>query len=938
MKDLVIFIICLLAFPLLKAQNYNFNGTISREVLDNYLERAITMQGQSEIEGVLMLSETERLRNIDMLDDLEAKFIGRIGGWWENGWGQTNHDNFFDMVEQNVQDVKANDPDVICQAAVFEYVSATIETFWIPDYVWNEFGFYGNQIPTNHRLNYSDMLYSDGRYVDFWNPNASVPDITQVATQMWFYYMATRYISVGCEAIHFGQAEIMNEFDVGNKEYWQLLQRIRTYASTRNRGVVICDAHVPSGGMYYEPTLNMSVAAWENYTYPYGWQKQLLWDFHSIWVGYEEASGCTSNLQPVTVNPDPNRGLHQRSLGGRSPQGWYAVSNPYLVELDNGDVGTAVGCNSSPAWMLYGWDEISWFGEQPEYYRNRILKYTHYKIKCMDKNGHLIMPGLRGVTPGNGNPNYLYRANTGFHNQQVTIKNIWNNVLPSPENWVRHDFSDAYVSNSPNPGIADKNLVHVGNNRMYYIGTDQRVHGYIKYGDTWLTTSPSYAAGNINQQQKAAGDLVANPSGTYLYYRGTNGLIYRYKINNDWSYTYSAMPTNSAMQQQNISAMSSLICPTDNRIYYIAKENASGHRRIHGFIKYGSTWLTTSPSWSAHSNGFNINNQQKAALDLTINPSGTDLYYIGIDGLVYRYKINNDWSYTYSAMPTNTAMQQQKLQAFGSLICPKDNRLYYIAYEKNNGWKRRVHGFIKYGSTWLTTSPSWSAHSNGFNINNQQTTNNKLVCSPDNKTIAYLGSDSQLYGFNINNDWSYSFITFNKTPTNKTPRESLVFNSNNDLYYIASIFGDNKVHFFRYGYDHCENDGVQIVEPSCCIYRMTDDLSSENPIKSNLPQLNQKNQHRLNIQNTSFKIILSPNPAYSDNVSLSLEDSDEKLFKDEILSISIFDLNGKVLKNEEVIYTPAPINLNISDLANGVYLISVKSKIGISVEKLIISR
>lgn len=208
MKKITVLTVCALMSLMTLAQNYNFNGTMSREVLDNYLDRAITMQTLSAIEGVGLQPETERIKDINMLDDINAKFIGRIAGWWESGWGQTNHDNFFNKVQQNVSDVKANDPQVICQAAVFEYVSGTIETFWIPDYVWNEFGI---SPPTNHRLDYESMLYPApatqytiyGRAMTE-SERQSIPDITQTATQMWFYYMATRYISVGCEAIHFG--------------------------------------------------------------------------------------------------------------------------------------------------------------------------------------------------------------------------------------------------------------------------------------------------------------------------------------------------------------------------------------------------------------------------------------------------------------------------------------------------------------------------------------------------------------------------------------------------------------------------------------------------------------------------------------------------------------------------------------------------------------
>lgn len=95
MKIFTVLMVCTLMSTYSFAQDYNFNGTISREVLDNYLDRAITMQALSDIQGAGLQPESERIRDIDMLDDINAKFIGRMAGWWESGWGQTNHDNFF---------------------------------------------------------------------------------------------------------------------------------------------------------------------------------------------------------------------------------------------------------------------------------------------------------------------------------------------------------------------------------------------------------------------------------------------------------------------------------------------------------------------------------------------------------------------------------------------------------------------------------------------------------------------------------------------------------------------------------------------------------------------------------------------------------------------------------------------------------------------------
>src|SRR3546814_4098307 len=96
------------------------------------------------------------------------------------------------------------------------------------------------------------MLNPDGVLVNHWGVGASVPDISQLETRMFFYYMACRYMEAGIEALHFGQAELMAMTDRDNNyAAWRdLLQKVRSAASElARRGTVLCDAHLPNGGI-----------------------------------------------------------------------------------------------------------------------------------------------------------------------------------------------------------------------------------------------------------------------------------------------------------------------------------------------------------------------------------------------------------------------------------------------------------------------------------------------------------------------------------------------------------------------------------------------------------------------------------------------------------------------------------------------------------------
>jgi hypothetical protein len=252
------------------------------------------------------------------------------------------------------------------------------------------------------------MLYPDGRGHNHWGAKASIPDISQTETKLWFYFLATAYMDVGCEAIHFGQAEIMDANDPDHRHWWDLLQRVRQYAAAHaRRRLVLCDAHVPSGGMRHGD--------------------HLLFDFHSF------------PLRIVEVAERPQEGVLQvgvfdsiygKSMGGIAPSGWRCQHLPYLVELDNWGVSDRPGHGALGGCWVWGYDEMSWFAHQDEAYRNRWLRYAWAWVRANDPNGFLQMPGSR-VLHAPVDDRHWYHANTrsaavaGGFSQEAVIKAIW---------------------------------------------------------------------------------------------------------------------------------------------------------------------------------------------------------------------------------------------------------------------------------------------------------------------------------------------------------------------------------------------------------------------------------------------------------------------------------------------------------------------------------
>ncbi len=390
-----ILIILLTTTSFAATPTYNFDTKIPRKVLENYLSRSITM-------SELLHARGNPDDNIRMLNNTGAKFIGRAIYRWG---GESALENLLKTAKPIAQKLHKADPDIILQAAAFEIVSTDVSKIPIPESIFKEF----DLTPEKRNFSYEAMLYPNNHRVDHWRKGASVPDMSQLETRMWFTYLAARYIDIGIEAIHFGQVEIMDDRDPDHKHWRDMMQRTRQYARKHaRRHMLICDAHVPSGGIVHNG--------------------KLMFDFHSFPLRIEEVED-PGNPHHGILKIGYLDSIFKRSKGGITPSGWRCKSLPYIAELDNFGRSGKGGQNIGAHW-IWGYDEICWFAHQPEKYQNDWLWYAWKWIRQNDPNGYLQMPGSRTLADPVGNIHW-YFANTktpetptGF-NQEATIKAIW---------------------------------------------------------------------------------------------------------------------------------------------------------------------------------------------------------------------------------------------------------------------------------------------------------------------------------------------------------------------------------------------------------------------------------------------------------------------------------------------------------------------------------
>jgi hypothetical protein len=389
------FAICVFGFvqAVLAAGPYQFDGKMSREVLEDYLSRSITMEG-------LLNGRGDLDDNLRMLKLTGAKFIGRSLCLWG---GEANLLQDLERAKQQIPKVREADPEMILQACVFEIVSTQVEQVPVPDWAFLALG----QPIEKRNFRYADIIYPEGQRRN-WGPNASVPDVSQPETKLWFYFLAASYIDLGFEAIHFGQVEIMNHRDTDLAHWSQVLDLVRAYAAKHaRRHLVLCDGHVPTGGLLREG--------------------HLLLDFHSFPLRIMEDP---EHPQEATLKAGFSDSIYGRSKGGMTPNGWKCEHLPYLVELDNWGASKTPGQAKAGGIWIWGYDEITWFAHQSRQYRRNWLQYAWDWVRKTDPNGHLQMPGSRTLRSPLDNMRW-YFANTpspavptGLGDEE-TIRTIW---------------------------------------------------------------------------------------------------------------------------------------------------------------------------------------------------------------------------------------------------------------------------------------------------------------------------------------------------------------------------------------------------------------------------------------------------------------------------------------------------------------------------------
>jgi hypothetical protein len=330
---------------------------------------------------------------------------------------------------------------------------------------------------------------------------------------MWYYYQATQYINLGYTALHLGQLGLLNDGDPGNLNVNNLITKIYQYAQNtmnhpnnpNNFVLLDCDGakllHVspnlkseadnimvddgyPIGSAINVNGTTVTLNSWDDYLYNnyYGtnwniysdigdlnldnnpgdqtydsyYSTNLLLDFQTFPHSLKEtilAVNCSSTVDyQCDFDYGTNVNYLMTNTGGISPKGYVYTKAPFLINFDNmGGVIATIG--DSDPWSTWGYDEVSWFANLTDCYKNYWINYDYCTV--MDKGGYTCLVGRDVYGKTSNNIPHIYRADGT--SQESTIKTTWGvtNNLPKisftsnydGEGCKQYNFTDVTPAN-----------------------------------------------------------------------------------------------------------------------------------------------------------------------------------------------------------------------------------------------------------------------------------------------------------------------------------------------------------------------------------------------------------------------------------------------------------------------------------------------------------
>ncbi|MBR7132636.1 MAG: hypothetical protein IKD04_03805 [Clostridia bacterium] len=398
--------------PATAGMDFKFDYKISREVLCNYLSRAVTAADD------LTFLSLDNLKSISILNNVlytGAKYVSRAGCVWTPRMKEINS---MPGQKEFIALAHKYDPDIIFEACLFENVDGNVNEIPIPDWVFRAFGL----TPEKRNFNFGKIVHS----------GSTIPDMTKLEAQMLFYYRGTLYIDAGYEAFHMGQIDIISSKEYGTWECTaKVFNMLRDYANKNaRRHFILINAHTPYN---------------DNKSYVSTLDNKLIYDFICFPL---RATTNESTPHPPSANKPQTQylkvgngdSLFGRAFGGgMTHSGWYAETLPYYIEFDNASNTNGLLDIPTPNIAVnWGRDDIGWFASQPASYRSYWLDYAYSWLKELkneyNEDAFVCMPIFRPATP------YGYTSRT-FYDASCNLlsSNGYSDIFAIRDIWIKNN-------------------------------------------------------------------------------------------------------------------------------------------------------------------------------------------------------------------------------------------------------------------------------------------------------------------------------------------------------------------------------------------------------------------------------------------------------------------------------------------------------------------
>ncbi|MHB1452682.1 MAG: hypothetical protein ACYCYM_01835 [Saccharofermentanales bacterium] len=379
------------------ASTFYFKDSMDEATLNNYLARSVTFEGLCGEGGDTNFLIDEDIR---MLQRTGVKFVSRAALFAWNSVNAGQVESHYTYAKQTAAKVHAADPEIILQAFVAEIVrKAYVNNLKVPAWVFEAF-----DKPVEVRNFSFDDMINTTKGPNYWGTGAGYPDYSREEAQLWYYYCIRRYIDAGFESIHIQEGEDADEIIIADK----ILTMSRDYAKTHaRRGIVLFHNFFSmfTGGNKIGNRLLFDIQG--NGIVPI--ETKLEDGAMKCKIGDYREPGC--DLQWLG-----------RSAGGVHPLGFNVDICPTILEFDNygQNPNGKLGVSNREAFYTWGYDDITWFTVQPEWYRNEFLEYVtgYLKTHCLttqNKQAYYCCYPMRRVITAEPNwPVAVYKPGTSY--------------------------------------------------------------------------------------------------------------------------------------------------------------------------------------------------------------------------------------------------------------------------------------------------------------------------------------------------------------------------------------------------------------------------------------------------------------------------------------------------------------------------------------------